>query len=352
MNETAPQERRPRGNADQAANDILANYFTGESQQGEESHPEETEVLDAGPDENQEQADASDAEQAAPTEEEAEPEAYTIAEYAEANGIDPSHIYNAQFVMTDGTKVSFGEMKDVYQRAGQQQREIEQYRTGLDQAREQLDRQYAALNAHMAAASIQPDEEEQNLSAQLAAYLAAERDSAYWQAQEQEDRAGAALALQKLQLKKAELQQQIGQKQQERVQRTQQAIGQMQQLAQQEIAQRIPDWHNQERRQEDWGAIKGLWERFGVPANQVDMLWSNPGAMHLSKVFVDLLREREAAKPGKKKVIPVNAMRPGGRRTSPKKDPEQEALFASAKKGNKKAQERAASALLSNYLSR
>lgn len=296
----APQET---GSADDKAAGILEAYFTEEPEKAEDE-PILAETVE-------DQPAPEEPETAAPEGEEGEQE-YTLAELAESLEVDPAALYAAQVAMPDGTKIPVGKMKDEWQAAQKALGETQAKEEQLERAYSQLQQQQQMLTAQQGMAQLQPDEEEQRLYADWAAYDRAEKDQAYWDAQAQKDPGSAALAMQRLQGLKRDLESKLQTKQGERTQKAQQQQQEMARIAHQEIHQRIPEWSTEATTKADWTDISALWSRFGMPQDQVNALWQSPAAMHFSHSFLKLLRQLNGA-PEKKKVVPIKGLKSGKR---------------------------------------
>jgi hypothetical protein len=315
MQATQPTESEleTSGSADAKAEDILANYFNADesetTQDDDKDDTPQAEQADGQP-------DSEDAEQAAPAESEGEQqESYTLAELADHLEIEPETLYAAEISMPDGTRIPVSNMKDEWQEAKKALADTKATSQQLQAYAQQLQQQQQVLAQQAGMMQLGPDEEEQQILQQLNAYAVAEQDQAYWDQQAKTDPGSTALALQRLQGLKGDLEKKLQAKQGERIQRSQQHQQELARLSYQEIGQRIPEWRDKAAEKADWSDITALWNRFGLPQNQIQGIWNSPAAMHFSHSFLKLLRQLGQASPEKKKVVPIKGLK-GGKRPS------------------------------------
>lgn len=344
MQATQPTpESTPQPSADAKADAILKSYFDSETSPTPHKEEEPAQVEQA-----EGQPSLEDAEQAAPEGDEGEPH-YTLAELADHLEMDAAALYAAEVSMPDGTRIPVGKMKDEWQEAQKLASETQAQQQQLEHYKAQLQQHEQMLQAQQGIAQLQPDAEEQQMYADWAALDRAEKDQAYWDQLGKQDAGSAALALQRLQGQKRNLEQQLQGKQTTRQQQAQEKQQEYLKLSHQEIGQRIPEWKNDQVVKQDWSDISALWSKFGMPQAQIDALWQSPAAMHMSHSFLTVLRQLNNASPEKKKVVHIRGLK-AGKRTEKPKNERLEALTKAAKTGNRKAQEAAASELLKGIL--
>ena len=308
------------------------------------------------PEQADRQAEATDAE-AAPTDATgetpddadgaSEQTEYTLAELAESLEIDPEDLYAAQVAMQDGTRIPVGKIKDAWTEAQAALTKTEQAKQQVEAQRQQFESQQAAFQSQQQMAELaRPDQDEMKLHSDWDALNRAENDRAYWDQATAQDAGQAAMALQRVQQARRDLEKQIDAKVGERRLKAQQLAGQYRQQAVAEVQKRIPGWTSQEAYQRDWREISTTMSGYGLTQPQIDTLWNQPALLHLMRDHVELLRKVKPADPKKKVVLP-KSLRSGARRSEQSVNKaKMDGIMQEAKTGDRKAQIAAVKALI------
>lgn len=338
----------PSGNATGQTQEILSAFFSEENPENDAESTQE--IVES----TQDPVDADISADTTPTDEQPETsspdgadEHYTLAELAESLELDPAALYAAEIAMQDGTRVSLGSIKDTWQEAQTAQAKNTQASQQFDAQRKQFDAQQQQFQTQAQLAQLaQPDADETKLRGDWDALQRAEQDQAYWNDAAQKDSGQAALAMQRVQQARRDLERQIDGKVAERNGKAQQMLQQQRQSSVADVNQRIPEWSSNETYQKDWGEISKTMQGYGLSQPQIDTLWNQPPLMHLMHDHVELLRKVGQANPKKKAVLPKN-LRAGGRRSQASANKTKlEAVAKRARAGDRKAQTAMAKALI------
>lgn len=335
----------PSGNPTGQTQQILSAFF--EEENSAEPQPETAETNEAPAIETEAEPTEEAAETQADADGASEQTEYTLAELAESLDLDPEVLYAAQVAMQDGTRIPIGQVKDKWQEAQAALSQTEVAKQQAEAQRQQFESQQAAFQVQQQmAAFARPDEDEMKLHSDWDALNRAENDRAYWDQATTQDAGQAAMALQRVQQARRDLEKQIDGKVAERQGKARQLAGQYRQQAVAEVQKRIPDWKSQDAYQRDWSEISKTMTGYGLTQPQIDTLWNQPGLLHLMRDHVDLLRRVTPADPKKKVVLPKN-LRSGARRSEESANKAKlDGIMQQAKTGDRKAQVAAVKALL------